>query len=168
MLAVDAVKNKTMSRSRACEVYGVPRTTVYDWIAREKREKQAKFNKQIQEIVQNDPMLMRTTPTTGFTQRQDQSIVDPTTLYCDKRLDDDKDSGAYHLKENDRKGKEESKINKQLEEIIQKDPMLMRTFPSATASATKSPDKLNIDSMKLYIDRSLELDSADESERYKN
>lgn len=58
-MAVQAVKSKTMSRSRACEYYGVPRTTVYDWIAREKRETQAKLNKQIHDIVINDPMFTR-------------------------------------------------------------------------------------------------------------
>ncbi|CAG2225888.1 unnamed protein product [Mytilus edulis] len=59
LMAVQAVKSKTMSRSRACEYYGVPRTTVYDWIAREKRETQAKLNKQIHDIVINDPMFTR-------------------------------------------------------------------------------------------------------------
>lgn len=78
-LAVDAVKNKTMSRSRACEFYGVPRTTVYDWIARERREKQAKLNRQIQEIVKTDPTLIRYTPMSHLID-QSEGNHDPTLM----------------------------------------------------------------------------------------
>ena len=82
MMAVQAVKSKTMSRSRACDYFGVPRTTVYDWIAREKRERQNKLRESELIVIRKEPAILeidqhlRNNPSVTVEQTRNDSSIE--------------------------------------------------------------------------------------------